>query len=155
MSCMQHFSTRQAYIPYVLMVKWLEVYLAFYTRDLVENTFCFSCMEKCASCCMTGKKKLPVWKCIKCAFHLSTTTVRYPGHGATMHLKNRLKRKQEIVYRPRMCHGCKLSFWRLRGITRHIFVRIGLYIYKVWYIYAYMYIYICIINVNSNLISNS
>ena len=47
----------------------------------------------------SGKKKLLVWKCIKCALHLSTTTVTYPDHGATMHLKNGLKRKQEIFYR--------------------------------------------------------
>ena len=155
MSYIQHLSTRQAYIPYVLMVRWLEVYLAFYTRDLVENTFCFSCMEKCASCCMTGKKKLLVWKCIKNAMHLSTTTVTYPDHGATMHLKNGFKRKQEIFYRPwmwsnRLIWGCNLFFWLFRDMSKYIYVRTTFI-----YLNKFMYIYIYVIHVPSNLITDS
>ena len=125
MSDIQHLCTRQAYIPYVLMVRWLELHLVLYTRDLVgKYVLFFSGMQKCA-CCISGKKKLLVWKCIKCALHLSTTTVTYPDHGATMHLKNWLKRKQEIFYLPwtrsnYLIWGWKLCFWSLIGISKQI-----------------------------------
>ena len=114
-------------VSYILDVNFNLLLYEWYTAFMYEKNIYTICahgqMARSASCllytgfgrkyvfvifwhgemCMlhdSGKKKLLVWKCIKCALHLSTTTVTYPDHGATMHLKNGLKRKQEIIYSP-------------------------------------------------------